>query len=49
MGISIHTLLEKFGQTLYEEGVTSLPDEKQTLIYKDGCPLYDKLKKLKGI
>mgnify|MGYP001189916027 CR=1 FL=1 len=49
MGISIHTLLNKFGQTLYEEGVTSLPDEEQTLIYKDGCPLYGELKKLKGI
>ena len=48
MGISIHTLLEKFGKNLYDEGVTSLPDEEQTLIYKDGCPLYGELKKIKG-
>ena len=49
MGISIHTLLSKFGQTLFEEGIKSLPDEEDTLIYVEGCPLYSELKKLKGI
>ena len=45
MGISIHTLLAKFGKTLAKEGVTSLPDERETLIWKDGCPLYPIVKK----
>lgn len=49
MGISIHTLLSKFGKTLFDEGVTSLPDEEQTRIYKEGCPLYSELKKKLGI
>ena len=49
MGLSIHTLLAKFGPTLAKEGVTSLPDERETLIWKDGCPIYKELKKIKGV
>ena len=49
MGISIHTLLSKFGKTLFDEGVTSLPDEEQTRIYKEGCPLYSELKTKLGV
>ena len=49
MGLSIHTLLAKFGPTLAKEGVTSLPDERETLIWKDGCLIYQELKKIKGI
>ena len=37
------------GKTLFDEGVTSLPDEEQTLIYKEGCPLYSELKKKLGV
>ncbi len=43
MGVSVHTMLREFGGTLVKEGVTSLPDELDTLIYKDGCPLYQEL------
>ena len=49
MGLSIHTLLAKFGPTFVKEGVTSLPDERETLIWKDGCPIYKELKKVEGI
>ena len=45
MGISIYTLLSKFGNTLLNEGVASLPDESETLIWKDGCPIYEELMK----
>ena len=45
MGISIYTLLSRFGNTLFNEGVASLPDESETLIWKDGCPIYEELKK----
>ena len=45
MGMSIYTLLERFGNTLFNEGITSLPDEHETLIWKDGCPLYQELMK----
>ena len=48
MGLSIHTLLAKFGPTFVKEGVTSLPDERETLIWKDGCPIYQELMKIKG-
>ena len=44
MGVSVHTLLREFGGTLAKEGVTSLPDELDTLIYKDGCPIYKELR-----
>ena len=43
MGVSVHTMLSEFGGTLAKEGVTSLPGELDTLIYKDGCPLYKEL------
>ncbi len=43
MGISVHTMLSKFGKILVDEGVTSLPSERETLIYKDGCPIYCKV------
>ena len=46
MGISVHTMLSKFGQILVNEGLTSLPSEKETLIYKDGCPIYNKVKNI---
>ncbi len=45
MGLSVHTLLARFGKSLVNEGVTSLPDERETLIWKDGCPLYPMVKK----
>ena len=45
MGISIYTLLSRFGNTLFNEGVASLPDESETLIWKDGCPIYEELMK----
>ena len=45
MGMSIYALLERFGNTLLNEGVASLPDESETLIWKDGCPIYQELKK----
>tara|TARA_Y100001968_G_C19386848_1_gene733310 strand:- start:344 stop:1318 length:975 start_codon:yes stop_codon:yes gene_type:complete len=45
MGLSVHTLLARFGKTLAKEGVTSLPEERETLIWKDGCPLYPIVKK----
>ena len=41
MGLNIHTLLSKFGTTIMEEGITSLPKERETMIFKDGCPVYD--------
>ena len=41
MGLNIHTLLSKFGPTLINEGITALPKERETLIFKDGCPIYD--------
>ena len=41
MGLNIHTLLSKFGTTLMDEGITSLPKERETIIFKDGCPLFD--------
>ena len=44
MGVSVHTLLSEFGSTLVKEGVKSLPDETDTLIFKDGCPLYKQLR-----
>jgi len=44
MGISIFTLLARFGNTLLNEGIASLPDETETLIWKDGCPIYSELK-----
>jgi len=40
MGLSIHTLLDRFGPNLVDEGIKSLPYEEETLIWKDGCPLY---------
>ena len=43
MGVSVHTMLKEFGGALVKEGVTSLPDELDTLIYKDGCPIYKEL------
>ena len=43
MGMSIYTLLARFGNTLFNEGVASLPDERETLIWKDGCPIYKEL------
>ena len=45
MGMSIYALLERFGNTLLNEGVASLPNESETLIWKDGCPIYQELKK----
>ncbi len=45
MGISVHTLLSKFGKTLASEGITSLPGELDTMIYKDGCPAYIEARK----
>ena len=45
MGMSVYTLLARFGKTLFNEGVASLPDERETLIWKDGCPQYKELKK----
>ena len=45
MGMSIYALLERFGNTLLNEGVASLPDESETLIWKDGCPIYQELMK----
>lgn len=47
MGINIHTLLAKFASTLAKEGITSLPKERETLIWKDGCPIYEKVKNIK--
>ena len=44
MGLSVYTLLSRFGKTLFNEGVASLPDERETLIWKDGCPIYEELK-----
>ena len=44
MGLSVYTLLSRFGKTLFNEGVASLPDERETLIWKDGCPIYGELK-----
>ena len=41
MGINIHTLLSKFAPTLAKEGITSLPTERETLLWEDGCPVYD--------
>ena len=43
MGISIYSLLKRFGPTFLQEGITSLPDERETLIWKDGCPIYKEL------
>ena len=43
MGMNIHTLLSKFGSTLVSEGITSLPKERETLLWKEGCPLYDEI------
>ncbi len=40
MGISIHKIIKKFGDTLISNGVFSLPKEEDTLIWKDGCPIY---------
>tara|TARA_Y100000589_G_scaffold290763_1_gene293678 strand:+ start:1308 stop:2312 length:1005 start_codon:yes stop_codon:yes gene_type:complete len=45
MGISINSLLERFGNTLFKEGIIELPDENETLIWKDGCPIYHQVKK----
>ena len=44
MGVSVHTLLREFGGALAKDGVTSLPDELDTLIYKDECPIYKELR-----
>lgn len=44
MGMSINSLLGRFGKTLLKEGVASLPDERETLIWKDGCPIYKSVK-----
>ncbi len=40
MGISIHTLLTRFAKSLANEGITSLPDELDTLLYKDACKVW---------
>ncbi len=40
MGLNIHTLLSKFAPTLANEGITSLPKERETLLWKDGCPIH---------
>jgi len=40
MGMSVNSLLGRFRKTLLNEGVASLPDERETLIWKDGCPIY---------
>ena len=45
MGISVYSLLARFGNTLLNEGFASLPDERDTLIWKDGCPTYKELQK----
>ena len=44
MGISIYTLLTRFGKTMFNEGVASLPNERETLLWKDGCPIYKRVK-----
>ena len=49
MGMSVYGLLARFGNTLFNEGVASLPDERKTLIWKDGCPIYSELKKKMGV
>ena len=43
MGISIYTLLTRFGKTMFNEGVASLPNERETLLWKDGCPIYKRV------
>ena len=44
MFISIDTLIRYFASTLVGEGLTNLPKEKQTDIWKDSCPLYNEVK-----
>ena len=41
----IRDRLARFGNTLLNEGIASLPDERDTLIWKDGCPTYEEFKK----
>ena len=40
LGISIQTALAEVAPALIEKGITSLPKEPQTLLFKEGCPLY---------
>ncbi len=40
LGISIQTALAEVSSALIEKGITSLPKEPQTLLFKEGCPLY---------
>ena len=40
LGISIQVALAEVAPSLIEKGITSLPKEPQTLLFKEGCPLY---------
>lgn len=40
MGLSIHTVLNSFKNEFINEGVKKLPMEEETLLFKDGCPLF---------
>ena len=40
LGISIQAALAEVAPLLIEKGIISLPKEPQTLLFKEGCPLY---------
>ena len=42
LAMSIHLLLGKFASVLLQYGITKVPEEADTLIYKEACPIYNR-------